>query len=90
MVGEVFEDDEGTGGFEEVVKMGFFTLGWSEAGGEESSVYWVACDLVEDFSGCGEDGDIGGDFAEEIGVGFEFGIGDEYGVEGVWGVDVVL
>jgi len=50
VVSEVFENDEGSGGLEEVVKLRDFTLGRADACGEESAVDWVACDLVEDLS----------------------------------------
>ena len=93
VVGEVFEDDEGAGGFEEVVEFGLFTfggLGGAVACGEEASVDGVAGDLVEDWAGGGVDGYIFGDFCEEVGVFLCFGFVDEDGVEGVGGVDVVL
>ena len=87
MVCEVLEDDEGAGGFEEGGEVWLFD---PVACGEEASVDGVACDVVEDLTGGGVDGDFLGDFGEEIGVGFDFGFGDEDGVEFVGGVDVML
>jgi len=90
VIGEVFEDDEGSCGLKEGVDVRFFTLGGSMACGEEASVDGVAGDLVEDWSWSGVDGDLIGDLVEEGGVGFCFGLVDEDGVEFVGGVEVVL
>ena len=87
MVGEVFEDDEGAGGLEEVCEWRVWD---SMAGGEESSVDGVACDLVEDGAGGGVDRNGFWNRREEVGVGFDFGFGDEDRVERVGGGDVVF
>lgn len=87
MVGEVFEDDEGAGGFEKIVER---RLGDAATGGEESSVDWVSGDLVEDWARSGVDGDLIGDLGEEVCVGWCFGFVDEDGVEWIGGVDVVF
>jgi hypothetical protein len=87
VVGEVFEDDEGAGGLEEVVELGLID---AVSGGEESSVDGVSGDLVEGMSGSGVDGDFFGDPAQEFGVRLEFGFVDEDGVEWITRVDVVL
>tara|TARA_R110000868_G_scaffold119469_3_gene317099 strand:- start:4048 stop:4581 length:534 start_codon:yes stop_codon:yes gene_type:complete len=87
VVGEVFEDDEGAGGLEEVCEWRVWD---SMAGGEESSVDGVSGDLVEDGAGGGVDRDGLRNGCEEVGVGFDFGFGDEDRVERVGGGDVVF
>ncbi len=74
VVGEIFEDDEGASGVEEVAEGGVLD---AMSGGEESTMDGVACDLVEDWASGGVDRDGFGDGFEELGVGLGFGFVDE-------------